>query len=183
MNLKPQANLFLTVYFALLAGHVHLATIVKWRDLAQSSLDWRILSLLMTCFWVSHFLVALFPARLSLRIFSCVSLYFVWKETSAFYSWGQFLYFYVHILVSLAPELALQTVYKMKFLFANIRSTKLICFGFLSVSIFYILTSTQFHIRIEWLYLFVSLVAVILMNATHYVRSPIAQKKRKYDYP
>jgi hypothetical protein len=165
MNFKPQANLFLTVYFAFLAGHVHLATIVHWRNLAQPSLDWRLLSLLMTCFWGSHFLVALFPKSLLLRIFSCLSLFFVWKETSAFHNWSQLLYFYVHLVVTLAPELTLQSLYKLKFFITDQRAAKLIGFGLLGASIFYLLKYTNFHIHIEWLYLLMSVLAVFLMVA------------------
>ena len=163
MNIKTQTNFFLTVYFALLAGHFHLDTIVHWRDLAQSSLNWRVLSILMTCFWGLHFLVALFTERLFLRILSCVSLYFVWKETFAFYNLSQLLYFNVHILICLAPELALQVVYKLNLFFSHTKATKLICFGLLAASIFWILKYTQFHIHAEWLCLLVSFVAAFLL--------------------
>ena len=165
MHLKPQANLFLSVYFAFLAGHVHLDTIVHWRNLAQPTSDWRVLSLKMTCFWGSYFLVALFPASRFLRIFSCASLFFVWKETLAFQNWSLFLYFSVHLVVSLAPELTLLILYKLKFFFANLSSAKLIGFGFLAASIFWLLKYTHFHIHVEWLCLFVSLVIVLLMNS------------------
>ncbi len=165
MHLKPQAHLFLSIYFAFLAGHVHLATIVHWRNLAQSMIDWRILSLKMTCFWGGYFLVALFPASLFLRIFSCASLFFVWKETFAFQNWSLFLYFYVHLVVSLAPELTLRMLNKLKLFFTNSGSARLICFGFLAASFFGLLKYTSFHIHVEWLCLFVSLFAVLLMNS------------------
>ncbi len=165
MEFKTKANLFLSVYFSLLAGHAHLATVVNWRNLAQLSFDWKILSFLMTSFWVSHFLVALFPSSLLLRLFSCVSLYYVWKETFAFSNWIQFSYFFVHIWVSLAPQLTIRGLDKLKCIFSNHTYVVYICLFFLMAFSLGVLRYGNVSIYLEWFYLLISLLLVFFYCA------------------
>ncbi len=104
--MKLKNDLFLSSYFALLAGFAHASTTNHWSSISQNGLlSWEIVSLIMIFFFSSHFAAALFPQTAMIRLTSFFSLVLFLKTANMIESnsWGQFAFIICHFVVCVAP--------------------------------------------------------------------------------
>lgn len=111
--MNKENDIFLTSYFALLAGWVHYEITGLWPYL--SPLPWYPISLCMIFFFSSHFFAALFPRYAWARILSFLSLLSVLgAQTLLFFPRpGMFLFLFLDFLVCFFPEKIIALSQKM----------------------------------------------------------------------
>ncbi|MBY0384021.1 hypothetical protein K2X05_02590 [bacterium] len=161
LNGKKQEELFLSLYFALLAGYAHSLTINLWKqyNLWPSHFSWQLVSLFMIFFFGSFFFAGLFPQILLARLLSIASISLLYAATNLNINLHILLFFSFHILISLAPSKAVRLFFLfLNFLKIPFKKIKIFIFCFLG---FYALCFLYFGPDdTSWLYSIVACFAL-----------------------
>lgn len=114
-KLNSQTVFFLRIYFAFLGAFSHSVTIAHWRSLHKTAelFPANAIDLIMTFFWISYFLIALFPSSALLRYGSCASLITLTYFHEHLQSPLHFVYLFLHLLICLHPGPFVELLQKM----------------------------------------------------------------------